>query len=284
MIVSTISATPAWRRSPAPVASAAINAMVFPSNVSGSDTAAPYSVLQYLDPDVNGLPPLGPGDAGITFIWRVKYRPQTGYHVLFWYGRGDGTIDPPSSHLYFGAHPYPQSANNTGTTHYWEVAGEAADALNNQNASPVAVTKDTYFRQALRVTNNAGAADLRFWIDLDNVSNATRIDHTLSSTYVANIPTDCRIIIGDSPWYASYQHERLGGSLAEYMIIAKSMSEADIITQGQNLQSLNTTDSTNNIWYGKKSWDTVDDLTCDFGTGRSFTRVDASSLLSVEAV
>jgi hypothetical protein len=258
--------------------------MVFPSNVSGGDQGAPYAVLQYANPDDNGLPPLGPSNAGITFIWRTKYRQQTGYHVNFWYGRADGVIDPPNSHLYFGAHPYPQSATNAGTTHYWEIAGEAADAINNQNGSPVAVTKDAYFRQALRVTNNGGAADLRFWIDLDNVSNATRIDHSLTSGYVANVPADLRITIGDSPWFASYQHERHGGSLAEFMIIAKSMTEADIITQGLNLQALNTSDSIANIWYGKKTWASVDSLTCDFGTGRGFTRVDASNLLSVEVI
>jgi hypothetical protein len=37
------------------------------------------------------------------------------------------------------------------------------------------------------------------------------------------------------------------------------------------------------IWWGKNGFNSVNDLTCSYGTGRSFTRNDASNVITTTA-
>src|SRR5512139_3730409 len=79
-------------------------ALDFPSNVTGGDQSAPFVALQYDDPHLNGLPFAGPSNAGVTYMWRVKHRAQTGYYVTLWWSQGNGGFTP--DHQYVGGHPY----------------------------------------------------------------------------------------------------------------------------------------------------------------------------------
>jgi hypothetical protein len=92
----------------------------FPSNVTGGDQSAPFVALQYDDPHLDGLPFAGPADAGVTYMWRINQRAQTGYYVTLWWSQGDGGFTP--AHQYVGGHPYPKVGNNTGTVQRWEIA------------------------------------------------------------------------------------------------------------------------------------------------------------------
>ena len=256
-------------------------ALVFPSNVSGADTAAPLVALKFLDPQNNGLPALGPSSVGTTWIWRAKYRQHTGYYVTFWWAQGNTGFDPGKA--YYGCHPYPNTGTNAGTVHDWEIA---ASVGGDYRATRVAggttfkqVVKDTWFTQALRVDANGGSPKLILYTALPSVADADVIEITLGAGVLdsANYPLSPILMIGDSPWYAGYQHERLGGSLSEMKIFAKLLTQADTLSEAATLSSLVTTEGQANIWWGKNNFPTVDSLTCNYGTGRSFFWADAAN-------
>lgn len=268
-----------------------LSALRFPTNVSGSDTAAPYAVIKFANPQDDGLPVWGPGNAGVTVIRRIRTEQQTGYYAQFWWSQDDGSFGFDETTLpYWGAHPYPTNKSNTGTSHVWEVASQAGDFFDNFDVSGsidtgdgLAVVHDTWLTQALRVTHNGGTKTIRFYPDLSDTDFF--VQYTTTSGYgdSPDSGTDFAVTIGDSPWFAGFQHERFGGDLAWIKIIAKSMSDADILLEAADKDTLVTADAQNNIWWGKNGFTNVDDLTCDFGTGRSFTRDDDSDVLELVA-
>lgn len=262
-------------------------ALRFPTNVSGGDQSAPACWLEFASPHLNGLPILGPGGAGHTRFARVKFRAQTGYRVVDWLCRADGSIDPPDGdgNFYVGGHPYPQNGANTGTSWYHEVASHGADQINTLAGGPVAVDLDRWYSQALVVTDNgSGGMFALLYFDLESISNATKILLEVPDAgYVGTTPSNFKLIIGDSPWFASYQHERLGGSLGPYLRVDRAMSEAEVGAQGANLFAL-TPASLANLWFYKRTWRSVNDMTCDGGSGRVLTKVDSASQFQVEAI
>jgi hypothetical protein len=131
-------------------------ALDFPSNVTGDDQAAPLVALQYADPQRDGLPFAGPEGRGVTYLWRVNQRAQTGYYVTLWWSQGDGGFTP--SAQYVGGHPYPKVANNTGTTHRWEIAAPSGGDYFDTRAGAATskdVVYDVWRTQAVRVVRNA---------------------------------------------------------------------------------------------------------------------------------
>lgn len=261
--------------------SSAVYGLLFPSNVSGSDQSAPYVALKFANPHSNGLPIWGPSGAGVTYIWEYTPVQQTGYYVTFWWSN-DGSFlwDGGNSNTYVGAHPYPQSGSNSGTTHWWEIAGmeSGADWTDTLAGTKKTVVKDVKYTQALRITvNGDGSKTARFYTSLPSVANADVIVGTATSGWgESNPPSPC-LTFGDSPWYASFQHERMSGLLGRVKIIAKSLSESDLLAEAADMSGLKTADGLANIWWGKTTFDSVDDLTCDYGTGRSFAWADASN-------
>lgn len=271
--------------------------LLFPRNDDlpggGSDNNGPIVAIKFDRPDTNGLPIWGPGGAGVTVIRRIKPVQQTGYYAQFWY-TDDATFEESWGHShnwgYWGFHPYPadnagNSLGNSGTQHLWEVATDlGGDFFRNIDNSYPVVVKDRWFTQALKIVrNSANSKTFTFYWDLPNVDNAHVIQFTVTtSNYGEESPPDehPQLTLGDSPWYADYQHERASCYQAELLIIAKALSQSDILLQAAALDGANTSlvvsDAISNIWYGKKGWATVDDLTCDFGTGRSWTWIDAS--------
>ncbi len=255
-------------------------ALDFPSNVTGGDQSAPLVALQYDDPHLDGLPFAGPGGAGVTYLWRVNQRAQTGYYVTLWWSQGDGGFTP--SAQYVGGHPYPKVANNTGTTHRWEIAAPAGgDYFDTRAGSGTSkdVVYDVWRTQALRVVRNGnGSKTYTFYSDLPSLAPIDVLEWTSGTggDIAEEVPPSPKITIGDSPWYPSYQHERLSGLFGELIIEAAARTEAEIVEQAANPKAL-TAAFTANVWYFKPGWRSLDDLTCEAGTGRSLHWADPSS-------
>lgn len=261
-------------------------ALRFPSNVSGSDTAAAYAVIRFDSPHSNGLPAWGPANAGVTVIRKLKGHQQTGYFARIWYTRNDSTFDGQC----WGAHPYPTTQNNSGTTHIDEIAADSGDTFNSAGSTTPGdghtVTQEAIVTQALRCTYVSGSEHiLRDYHSLPAVTSSDYIQQTVTpSGFMDTMSNGSQFVIGDSPWYASFQHECASMDLYAIKIIAAALSEADILSEAADMSTMVTSAGQASIWWGKKYFTTVDALTCDFGTGRSFTRVDSGNLLSVVAV
>lgn len=260
------------------------SALHFPSNASGSSRTSAYGVLEFANPHSNGLPAAGPSNSGWTVIRRIKSLQQTGYYAQFWWCQGDGNFVP--SKFYAGFHPYPISQSNSGTSHWWEIAAEGGDFVdfNGSSAgsgSPIPVTYSQWYTQALRVEYNGGSPIMTMWTALPSVDRATMIRRTLNGGYFEQTPISPKIVIGNSPWIGHYQEERASCHHGEIKIIAKALSEPDVVAEANDMRTLATSDGKNHIWWGKTGFRSVDDLACDYGTGRSFTRNDTSSILSL---
>jgi len=254
------------------VLAASLGALVFPSNVNGNENNLAYTVIRFDRPDQNGLPFWGPSGAGVTVIRRIKVIQQPGYYAQLWYTRGDGTFDG----FTWGAHPYPIGGGTSTTTHEWEIPSGQQDFVTTNGGGALTVTKNQWYIQALRVTRSSSSSkQIRLYCDLPSVASSNIIDCNWT-TELEGDPTAAQIIIGDSPWYASFQNERASCYHGQIKIIAKSLSEADILSEAANFNSMVTADGIANIWWGKKGFASVNDLTCDFGTGRSFSWANAN--------
>jgi hypothetical protein len=258
------------------------NGLRFPSN--GDSPSSEFVAFQFANPQSNGLPFNGPSGAGWTIIWEIYLRQHTGYYVTWWWGN-NGAFDwksPGVPAAYVGGHPYPRDPGagdrENGTVHDWELAGldltggtdHDGDNLDTIAGPTKLVVKDRWYTQALRVTDNGdGTASGRFWIDLPSTSNSDIIVATSANGYFdTNPPSPC-FTFGDSPWAQSV--ERMSGTLRRVKIIAKSITESDVVTEGNDMSALKTTDGQNQIWWGKTDYSSVDDLTCNYGTGRAFS-------------
>jgi len=236
--------------------------------------------LQYDDPHLNGLPFAGPDNAGVTYMWRVNQRHQTGYYVTLWWSQGDGGFTP--AHQYFGGHPYPIVANNTGTTHRWEIAAPSGGDYFTTRAgydTSETVTYDVWRTQALRVVRNEdGSKTYTFYVDLPSVEPVDVLEWTSGTggDIAETVPASPKITIGDSPWYSGYQHERLSGLFGELIIEAAARSEEEILEQAQNMQEL-TPAFAPDIWYFKPGWRSVDDVVSEDGSGRTLYWADPSN-------
>lgn len=257
------------------------NGLRFPSNGDSPSTAA--IIMRFESPQTNGLPIWGPSNAGVTYIWRVKYRQHTGYHALFWYGPYSNFFwDGGSPGSYYGAHPYPPGGGS-GTTHNWEIAVEGGDTTNTLSGSPKAVVKDQWFTQALRVTYNGdNTKTLRFYLDLPSVANGDIIEHVAGSGYGNSYPSDAALYFGDSGWTGP-GNERMSGTLGRVKIFDKVLSETHMLQEAADMTQL-VSGNDANIWWGKNTFDTVDDLTCDYGTGRAFAWVDSGNKATLESL
>ena len=93
------------------------------------------------------------------------------------------------------------------------------------------------------------------------------------SDIAETVPPSPKLTVGDSPWYASYQHERLSGLLGELIIVAAARTEAEIVAQALNPKQL-TPAFAANVWFFKPGWRSLTDLTCEAGTGHAFFWAD----------
>jgi hypothetical protein len=250
-----------------------INGLEFPSN--GEPPADAFVAIQLEDPQDNGLPIWGPDHAGVTWIWEYKPEQQTGYYVTFWWSENSDlfTWDGGNGNTYYGCHPYPTTGSSSGTSHYWELAGmeTGADNLITRGGSPQTVSKGNWYTQAYRVVVNAnGKKTGTFFINLPDTSAQWVIEHTSTAGFGETNPPNPAVTFGDSPWYASYQHERLSGVLGRIKIITGVLSPSDLFAEAADMTRLVTQGARDSIWWGINNFESVDDLTCDYGSGRSF--------------
>lgn len=271
----------------------------FPSNVSATDKLAPYAALEFTNPHLNGLGMWGNNNtSGVTIVRKLRTRQQNGYYAQLWYTRADGTFDG----VCWGAHPYPvrgYDVTNTGA-HVHEVAVNGLDVIDSAGTNwssgmnsgyPPTLTNGTLvthgqtYVQGMRITrNSASSKTLRYYFNLPNVNSANYAETTVTtSNFGESALPSAKLVIGDSPWYAAYQHERFSGELDAIKIFNSVLSEADMLAESQDFSRIVTPAGQASIWYGKNGFDSVNDLTCHFGTGRALVRNDSANLITTAA-
>lgn len=260
------------------------NALFFPT--TATDPTSAFIAIQFLNPHLNGLPFSGPSGLGWTVIREYTPIQQDGYFAPFWYSN-NGRFDwfgPGSSNTYVGFCPYPQNGNVSGSTHWQELAGlqDGRDTTDNLDGGKIVVVQSVKTIQAMRITRNGdGTKTGRFWTNLPSTANADVIQYTSDSSWGEVEPPSPALTIGDSPWFADFQHERAAGYHGRIKIIAKALSEADTVSEASDFSRLVTSDGQANIWWGKTNWRTIDDLTCDYGTGRTWIWADTAHKASL---
>ncbi len=244
--------------------------MDFPSNNgTGQPASGDATVLQFLNPQLDGLPIWGPNGEGVTYIWKIRPRQQTGYYTtFFWANNGNFLWKGGAPDTYYGAHPYPTVSNNTGTMHNWEISIDGGDPVTTRAGGPLLVVKDRWFTQALRVIKNANSTKtLIYYLDLPDTSDGNVIEVTVGANYGEMLPPQPALTFGNAPWRISFQDERLSGVLRGIKIFNVVLSQADTLAEAAS-DTLVTTQGRARIWYGKVN-PTPDGLTCDHGTGRT---------------
>lgn len=243
-----------------PVAEA-LNILRFPSN----ETDAPG--LIYTAGDL-----LAFSDA--TYIWEVTPAQQTGYYTTFFWGN-NGSFQ--AGNRYAGFHPYPVEGNTT--VHNWEISARGNDYVTDDNANDTTVVKGVKYLQAARIITTGGNYELKFYWDLPSTSKV--ITYTFATSEYAGDPSNPCFIIGRAPWATST--ENLAGDLGRWKIFSTGLSQANILLEAATLSSLVTAPGIANIWWGKTNWASVDDLTCNFGTGRPLSWVNSSNKATLVA-
>lgn len=269
-------------RTPTVVNSGGAFALQFPQNTNGTANNLPYAVIQFANPQNDGLPMWGPGNAGVTIIRKIRVTAtsghgQPGYYGMFWYSRGDGHFDSGGIQNYYGFHPYPNPPG-ASTSHNWEIAAVQADFTDTLGGGPLAVQYGVTLIQALVVTRVSSTTKrLRMYCNLPSVSNNDIVQPD-DVAYDDNNPSSSPMLtIGDSPWFADYQNERFGGILDWQQIYARALSQAEVLQVAAA-----PTAPLSGLWWFKYGFDSVDDLTCPY-TGRSFVRNDTSNLITTVA-
>jgi len=252
----------------------------FPSN--GDSPSDAFVAIQFDDPQDNGFPIWGASDAGTTWIWEYYPVQQTGYYIVWWWSNNGTFIwDSGSPNTYYGCTPYPTNGSSSGTSHYWNISIDGGDETSTRASGTYTVVKDNWYLQACRVVVS-GTKTVIFYANLPDTSNSYVIETTVSSGYGETDPPYPAVTFGDSPWYGDYQHERLSGTLGRVKIFNHCLSSADMLTEAADMSGLQTTDGNSYIWWGKNTFDSVDDLTDDYGTGHAFSWAGATKATRVE--
>ena len=196
------------------------------------------------NPHSNGLPFRGPGGAGLTVIYWVKTRAQTGYYVNWWWGPGDGSFYFDADDVpYVGGHLYPTSGDNNGTSHEYEIAIRGGDFRATLAGTNHAAVHGVWRKQAIRLTvNGDDTVTVRYYLNLPSVANADIIERTEPATYGTSqrVGVASAFIFGDSPWYLNYQHECLSGSLRAAKIMAADIGQSDMLAEAADMNQMAT--------------------------------------------
>lgn len=244
-------------------------ALTFPSNAAGgTSNAGPFVALQRLNPHTDGLPFRG---NGWTVFKRVKKVQQDGYTADFWWSNnGIFLWDSGSPNTYAGGHLYIDDNE--------EISVGGGDAQASRAGPEIPAQFGVWVLQALVAkVNGDGTMTFTYYTDLPSVADADVIDAQVSSSYGTTNPPSPAITWGDSPWWQSYQNERLSGQLGENLIFSRAFTQQEIADQAALINGVGTTllaARAADIWLGKKGFTDVNDLTCDFGTGRSYSWAD----------
>lgn len=261
-------------------------ALQFPQNISGTDTTAPMVAIKFADPNTNGLPIWGASGGGVTVVRRIKVTSpqQQGFYQMFWWARIDGVLDLTQG--YWGMHPYPNDGTSADFKHGWEIATNTQDYTTfdgNTTLPPALPLADgTVFTQIMQVTR-AGVSDktLTFYPNASITTSPNFVSiNVLTANYGEGVFTAPGVFIGDSPWAAPLgiqPHECFGGVLDAIKIITPVLTLADATLEGANFSKMVTAAGQSGIWWGKNGFDSVNDLTDNYGTGRTFIWHDTSN-------
>ncbi|WP_341892057.1 hypothetical protein [Variovorax sp. YR752] len=225
------------------------------------------------------MPLWGPGDAGVTYLWKIRPRQQNGYYATFWWSNdGNFTWNNGSSDSYYGAHPYPRGGGASTAVHDWELAGMdyGTDTINTRAGIAHELEVDRWYSQALVITANGdGTHTAHFYIDLPSTRASDVIEVTAPSYFGVDTPPAPALTFGDSPWFASYQHERLSGVLRGLKIFATTLSQADVLSEAA-ADSLVTSAGRSSVWYANPN-PAPGDISDKSGAGHHPSWVDSSN-------
>jgi hypothetical protein len=205
--------------------------------------------FKFASPHLRGLPIYGPGGNGVTYIFKVLPRGQTGYYTTFFWGNDDGNGDlgtlfwhNGASDTYYGAHPYPDSGTPDGTTHRWEISVNQGDVTTENGA----VDYGRWHTQALRVWRDVnGKKHHEFYWDLPATDEAHMVTYEAPATYAETNPPAPALTFGDAPW--SPGRELCSCVLRGIQIYSSLLSPTDI--QQEIASPLSTTAGGASIWY-----------------------------------
>jgi hypothetical protein len=226
---------------------ASSSGLEFPSNgeIPNGETVR----FKFTRPDTRGLPIYGPGGNGVTYIFKVLPKQQTGFYTTFFWANDDGKLDPLDiffwkngvSDTYYGAHPYPDwDASPDGTTHKWEISVNQGDVVNG------AVDYGRWHTQALQVWRDAsGNKHHEFYWDLPFTDGAHSVTYVAPPTYGEENPPEPTLTFGDAPWNPS--RELCSCVLRGIQIYSSLLSLTEI--QQEIAAPLSTTTGSAWIWY-----------------------------------
>lgn len=242
-------------------ASTPLNILRFPSN----ETEAPRMI--YTAGDLLAFTPA-------SYIWEVTPAQQTGYYTTFFWGN-NGSFQ--AGNRYAGFHPYPVEGNTT--VHNWEISARGNDYVTDDNGNNTTVVKGVKYTQAAVLRVNGANYELKFYWDLPSTSKI--ITYTFATSEYAGNPSSPCLVIGGAPWATAT--ENLSGDLGRWKIMSTNLSQADVLSEAATLSALVTSAGQSNIWWGKTNWASNTDLTCNYGTGRSFSWVDSNNKATLVA-
>jgi hypothetical protein len=202
--------------------------------------------FKFMDPHLNGLPAYGPGGAGVTYIFKVRPKQQTGYYTTFFWANDDGvgTInstflwDNGFANTYYGMHPYPPGGSS-GTSHNWEISVDQLDAQGS------AVAKDIWYTQVVRVWSDGNGKHHEFYWDWPNTDAGHVVTHTSPTQYDNATPPSPALTFGDAPWQPG--QELCSCTLRGIQIYSSLLPLTDIQSEISAPQSTATGNAS--IWY-----------------------------------
>lgn len=274
-------------------------ALSFPLNSSfspndGTSNTGNMTALVFANPHTNGFNVWGANNtAGATVL--VEYHPlqQPGFYAPpLWYSDND-SFNVGTQPYWGSAGLFPQNNSNLGTAHWWEGATDGTDTMDylgrqysDGTATPTVAVKGQWYTTGVRVTrNNANSKSLVWYRNLPAVDDASRIQYTTTTTgYGETPPSQPQLTIGDSPWYASFQHESVGGYIGRMKIFAGVLSQADMLAEAADMTRIVTVDGQAKIWWFKPGFRSVDDLQCEAGTGHTFAWFDNTKKATLVAL
>ena len=205
--------------------------------------------FKFTNPHQNGLPIYGPGGAGVTYIFKVRPKQQTGYYTTFFWANDDGAKTVGDTFLwsggpwgaadsYYGMHLYPPGSSN-GTSHNWEISVEQSDYQNG------AVVKELWYTQVVRVWSDGNGKHHEFYWDWPNTDAAHKVTRTSPVSWGNATPPSPALTFGDAPWQPG--QEMCSCTLRGIQIYAGLLSLPDIQTEISSPQS--TAAGQASIWY-----------------------------------
>lgn len=210
--------------------------------------------------------------APATYIWEVTPTQQTGFYTTFFWGNDDGTAFD-AAETYAGFHPYPQgSPGSAGTVHNWEISANGVDRILDENSHDTTVTKGVKYLQAATVQVVSTNYVIKFYWDLSDTTKLIQLTFA-TANYIAS-PSPA-LFVGGNAWASTT--ENLSGDFQRFKSFTAILTLSDISSEGADMTRLVTAAGTSNIWFGKTTYTSNTDLTCNYGTGRVLAWADTNN-------